>query len=113
MINSGTPSSRPPAFARRRGRTRASSLSPPSNGACVAKCLVIGGNGFLGSHVVDELVTAGHTVTVFDRFSHDGPSFTSPAVRAITGDFFATDDLRAAVDGQELLFHFLSTTTPV
>lgn len=79
----------------------------------MARCLVIGGNGFLGSHVVDELVDAGHTVTVFDRFSHEGPSFASPEVRSVTGDFFATDDLRAAVDGQELLFHFLSTTTPV
>lgn len=78
----------------------------------MANCLVVGGNGFLGSHLVDELAAAGHTVTAFDRFSHDRPTFGSSAVRSVTGDFFASDQLRAALEGQELLFHFLSTTTP-
>ena len=29
--------------------------------------LVLGGNGFIGSHIVDKLLVAGHTVRVFDR----------------------------------------------
>jgi UDP-glucose 4-epimerase len=73
---------------------------------------VVGGNGFLGSHVVDELVALGHEVTAFDRFSSGSALFESRQVRSHRGDFRQDDDLRAALDGQELLFHFLSTTTP-
>ena len=28
--------------------------------------LVIGGSGFLGSHIADELTSCGHNVTIFD-----------------------------------------------
>lgn len=77
----------------------------------MAKCLVIGGNGFLGSHVVDALAADGHEVTVFDRFSA-GVSFVSPGVRKIAGEFLNSADMRGALKGQQLVFHFLSTTTP-
>ena len=33
------------------------------------KVLVIGGAGYIGSHVVKEMMKAGHTVTVFDNLS--------------------------------------------
>ena len=33
------------------------------------KVLVIGGAGYIGSHVVQEMMKAGHTVTVFDNLS--------------------------------------------
>lgn len=74
--------------------------------------MVVGGNGFLGSSVVDELVRAGHEVTAFDRFSSGEPAFTSPGVRRIAGDFLSRSALRSALEGQEYLFHFLSTSTP-
>lgn len=78
----------------------------------MARCLVVGGNGFLGSYMVDELARLGHEVTVFDRFSTGVATYASEGVRAITGDFLAPPDVAAALEGQELLFHFLSTTTP-
>ena len=32
------------------------------------RILVLGGCGFIGSHVVDELIASGHVVVVFDRY---------------------------------------------
>lgn len=78
----------------------------------MAKCVVIGGNGFLGSHVVDELVARGHDVTVFDRFSAATQVYASAGVRQVVGDFMNHGEVRQALDGQEFVFHFLSTTTP-
>ena len=41
------------------------------------RCLVVGGAGFVGSHVVDRLLAEGHTVDVVDDLS-TGSSRTSP-----------------------------------
>ncbi|GAA4777020.1 NAD-dependent epimerase/dehydratase family protein [Microbacterium gilvum] len=77
----------------------------------MSRVLVIGGNGFVGSYVVDELVRAGHEVTVFDRFS-GAQRFAERPHRVIAGDFLNVGDLEAAVSGQEIVYHLLSTTTP-
>lgn len=77
----------------------------------MADCLVIGGNGFLGSLLVDALAAAGHDVAVFDRFSSD-PAWTADGVRILRGDFSGADAVARAVDGRDAVFHFLSTTTP-
>jgi UDP-glucose 4-epimerase len=78
----------------------------------MGKCLVIGGNGFLGSHLVDTLAAAGHEVSAFDRFSSGTQNYTATNVTAITGDFLDRSHLSHAVTGQEFVFHFLSVTTP-
>lgn len=78
----------------------------------MADVLVVGGNGFLGAHLVDALVLDGHSVTVFDRFSTE-PSYKSSEVRAVVGDFLSRTDIDAAVGGQQVVFHLLSTTTPM
>ena len=78
----------------------------------MAKALVVGANGFLGSHLVDELARRGHEVTAFDRFSSVTPIYAARGVRQITGDFMNHSDVVEALHGQELLFHFVSTTTP-
>lgn len=78
----------------------------------MARCLVVGANGFLGSHLVDELVRLGHEVTAFDRFSTRRISYTAQGVARRIGDFLNSADLADAVKGQELVFHFVSTTTP-
>jgi UDP-glucose 4-epimerase len=61
---------------------------------------------------VDALVAADHDVTAFDRFSGDRTAFASAAPVRLAGDFLSRSDLEAAVVGQDLVFHVLSTTTP-
>ncbi len=78
----------------------------------MARILVIGANGFIGSHLTDQLAGEGHEVTAFDRFSSQVPTFASQNVRILVGDFLSRGDIEAAVIGQEYVLHFLSTTTP-
>lgn len=77
----------------------------------MSRCLVIGGNGFIGSHLVDALARAGHAVAAFDRFSA-GPRFVDRSVIRMTGDFLNRADLVSAVRNQDFVFHFLSLTSP-
>lgn len=74
--------------------------------------VVVGANGFIGSHLVDALVDAGHEVRAFDRFSSGTVNYAARGVERLVGDFLSRADLEAAVDGCDYVFHFLSTTTP-
>lgn len=79
----------------------------------MAKVLVLGANGFIGSHLVDSLVTSGHKVCAFDRFSSGVPRFNeSENIEIVAGDYLNLDDLSHALDDIEYVFHFISTTTP-
>jgi UDP-glucose 4-epimerase len=78
----------------------------------MARCLVIGANGFLGSHVVDELDRRGHSVTAFDRFSAGTHRFESVRALPIAGDFMNRAELANALRDQDYVLHFVSTTTP-
>ena len=69
----------------------------------MADTLVIGGNGFLGSHVVDALARRGHRVAAFDRFGVLKPQFVEPGVDVISGDFLNAADLRSAVAGRDVV----------
>ena len=78
----------------------------------MAKILVVGANGFIGSHLVDALDVLGHQVTAFDRFSSQRPSFDAQSPTIMVGDFLSRSDLERAVAGQDYVIHSLSTTTP-
>jgi len=78
----------------------------------VVRSVVIGGNGFVGSHLVDALAREGHQVTAFDRFGSRRAAYVSPGVRALQGDFLSRSDIEEAVRDQDMVFHFLSTTNP-
>jgi len=78
----------------------------------VAKCLVLGANGFIGSHLVDALVARGHEVRAFDRFSSRTLYNDAKSVEQFSGDFLNKADLTESLRGMEYVFHFISTTTP-
>jgi UDP-glucose 4-epimerase len=62
---------------------------------------VIGGGGFIGSHVVDHLVAAGHRVRVIDP----DPRWHNPAAQYHELDLFDAADLAAALAGCQAVFH--------
>ncbi|MBA4246742.1 MAG: UDP-glucose 4-epimerase [Microbacterium sp.] len=78
----------------------------------MANALVLGGGGFIGSHLVDALVAEGHRVTVFDRFRDGIPAVARPGVVYCAGDFLDRASLDEAVVGHDWVFHLLSTTSP-
>ena len=75
------------------------------------KILVLGGNGFIGSHVVDELLGAGHTVRVFGR-RHEVWRKPLPSVNYFLGDFSNVPMLAEALQGVDAVIHLISTTVP-
>lgn len=78
------------------------------------KCLVLGGRGFLGSHLCEALLREGHTVRAFDRPKLDEvwPLAWGGEVEWVEGDFLNRVDVTEAVKGCELVFHLISTTLP-
>lgn len=78
------------------------------------KCSVLGGAGFIGSHLAEALVAAGHAVRLFDRpgFAMPAALEQSTAVERIEGDFLRQEDLARAIEGCDVVFHLVSTTLP-
>ena len=65
--------------------------------------LVLGGSGFLGSHVADQLTLAGHHVRIFDRM----PSpWLHQDQQMILGDLLDHATLDQAIDGCEIVYNF-------
>ncbi|WP_065091931.1 NAD-dependent epimerase/dehydratase family protein [Rhizobium leucaenae] len=75
------------------------------------KALVIGGCGFIGSHVVDRLLRQGHQVRIFDRHEENF-RLALPGVDYRIGDFTDKSAIADAVQGVDVVFHFVSTTFP-
>jgi UDP-glucose 4-epimerase len=62
---------------------------------------VTGGCGFIGSHVVDHLLRAGHQVSVLDF----GSRWVNPAAEYRRADIFDAGALAAAMAGTDAVFH--------
>src|ERR1041385_3423843 len=77
------------------------------------KCLILGGAGFMGSHIVDALLARGHSVRVFDR-PGDWANLTQSMARIefVSGDFLNEHDCRRALYEMDTVVHLISTTIP-
>jgi len=71
----------------------------------VARYLVTGGAGFIGSHLVDALLARGDQVVVLDDLSSGHRSNLPPDVPLIEGDVADLVAVQRAIDGVDGCFH--------
>lgn len=76
------------------------------------RCLVLGANGFIGSHIVDSLVGMNYKVIAYDRFSHTQGFKANDNISLVKGDIFDADNLASSLVGVDYVFHCFSATTP-
>lgn len=76
----------------------------------MANVLVTGGAGFIGSFIVDELISKGHKVRIFDSLAyqvHHGkiPDYLNKSAEFIRGDVQDKDALANALKDIDFVFH--------
>jgi UDP-glucose 4-epimerase len=78
------------------------------------RCVILGGAGFIGSHLAEALLAMGHQVRIFDRPDRDRIETFSwhGDVEWVEGDFVNPHDTKRALAGQEIVYHLVSTTLP-
>src|SRR5689334_16898058 len=77
------------------------------------RILITGGAGFVGSHLADRLLAAGHRVRALDSLAvqvHGSerrrPRYLDPEVELIVGDVRDSATVTRAVAGIDAVFHF-------
>ncbi len=69
------------------------------------RCVVTGGCGFIGSHIVDALVRDGCEVAVLDDLSTGNLEYLNPAAELLEGSVADGEVVRSAVEGATWVFH--------
>ena len=72
--------------------------------------LITGGAGFVGSHLADALLAAGHNVRIFDNLTgqvhlHGIPEYLAEDAEFIQGDVRDSAAVRRALSGIHVVFH--------
>ena len=71
------------------------------------KIIVAGGAGYIGSHVVFELIDQGHEVTIFDDMSLGSEKNIDPRANFVKGSTMAESDLDSVCqDRFDCMLHF-------
>ncbi len=76
-------------------------------------CVVIGGGGFLGSHLTEALLNLHHKVVVLDRPNTqylDG--LAKQGATIVAGDFLEPDLVKETLTNVDVVYHLASTTVP-
>src|SRR3954452_7717483 len=76
------------------------------------RVFVTGGAGYVGSHVVHELIGRGFAVTVFDCFKQGHRAALHPRTTLVEGDLRNRDAVRTALAGgsYEAVLHFAANS---
>jgi dTDP-L-rhamnose 4-epimerase len=74
------------------------------------RILITGGAGFVGSHLADVLLRAGHEVRIFDSLAQQVhpnglPSYLAADVELLPGDIRDRDAVQAAIRDVDVIFH--------
>ena len=73
--------------------------------------LVLGGNGFIGTHLVDGLLEKGYFVRIYDRSPNRFRAIPQDA-EYVEGELGNHGLIREVLDDIEVVFHCVSTTLP-
>lgn len=76
----------------------------------MSEVLVMGPSGFLGSHVVKQLVAAGRSVRIMVRAGSDTRALDHLSLERVTGDLGDTQSLRAAMAGCDTVYYCIVDT---
>ncbi len=78
------------------------------------KILVTGGAGFIGSHLVEELVKAGHTVKVLDNFSlgtEENLKTVRKKIEVVKGDLRDAETVTKLTKGVDIVFNLAAASS--
>ncbi|HEX8775570.1 MAG TPA: NAD-dependent epimerase/dehydratase family protein [Pyrinomonadaceae bacterium] len=90
------------------------SASTRSDSQAFGRVVVLGGLGFMGSHICRELLARGYPVRIFDRLYalRTLVEDIEDALEIVEGDMALTDDVMNVISEADTVIHLVHTTVP-
>ena len=85
------------------------------DGTNLGRCFVTGAAGFIGSHLVERLLSEGNAVTAYDNLSSGKREWLAhlagdPRFTFVQADLLAPETLKEAMRGHDIVFHLGANT---